>query len=138
MDRGSSKHGPRLDEEMEHEVRGHLQGSGAGGRAEEWHEPEPAGEDEPDALDAPAMGRRQDAQPPIEMDGQEREERSRFGRYLPRTAFPADRAGLLAAARSSNAPDDLVRELEKLDPDQRFVTVAEVWEALGYEPDRRF
>jgi hypothetical protein len=138
MDRGSSKHGPRLDDEMEHEVRGQLQGSGAGGRAEEWHEPEPAGDDQPDAPDAPAVDRRLDAQPPIELDAQEREERSRFGRYLPRSAFPADRSRLLAAAREGYAPDGLVAELERLDPGRRFETVAEVWESLGYEPDRRF
>jgi hypothetical protein len=138
MDRGSSKHGPRLDDEMEHEVRGHLQGAGAGGRAEEWHEPEPSAEDQPEALDAPAVDRRLDAQPPIELTGQEREARSRFGRYLPRAVFPADRTRLLAAARGSNAPDEFVGQLERLDPRRRFVTVAEVWEALGYQPDRRF
>ena len=48
MERGSSKHGPRLDNEMEHEVRGMLQGKpGSGGRVEEWHDPEPSGEDQP-------------------------------------------------------------------------------------------
>ena len=50
MDRGSSKHGPRLDTEMEREVRGQLQGAGAGGRAEEWHETEPIDIDEPEDL----------------------------------------------------------------------------------------
>lgn len=106
---------------MEREVRGHLQGSGAGGRAEEWHEPEPAGEDQPDVTEADP-----------------REARSRFGRYLPRSVLPADRARLIAAARGSNAPQDVVAELERLDPDRRFRTVAEVWQALGYEADRRF
>jgi hypothetical protein len=114
---------------MEHEVRGQLQGSGAGGRAEEWHEPEPAADDTvaggPPSVDGT-------------LDPEEREERSRFGRYLPRSVFPADRARLLAAARGSNAPDDLVGELQRLDPRQSFATVAEVWESLGYEPDRRF
>jgi hypothetical protein len=123
---------------MEHEVRGRIQGSGVGGRAEQWHETEPSGEDDPDTLDSTAVDRRLDAQAPIELTGQEREVRSRFGRYLPRSVFPADRRALLAAARATHAPDELVGELERLDPGRRFVTVAEVWETLGYQPDRRF
>jgi hypothetical protein len=35
MERGSSKHSPRVDEEMKQEVLGTVQGI-AGGRAEEW------------------------------------------------------------------------------------------------------
>ena len=137
MDRGSSKHGPRLDTEMEREVRGQLQGAGAGGRAEEWHETEPIDIDEP-VVNAPTVDERRDAHPAIELDAQERDARSRFGRYLPRSAFPAKRAQLLAAAQSSNAPDEFVGELRRLDQHRRFVTAAEVWQALGYEPDRRF
>jgi len=40
MDRASSKHGPRLDEEMKKEVEGQVR-SGRPTRAEEWHDPEP-------------------------------------------------------------------------------------------------
>lgn len=44
MDRASSKHGPRLDEEMKKEVEGQMR-SGHPTRAEQWHDPEPV-EDE--------------------------------------------------------------------------------------------
>jgi hypothetical protein len=44
MDRSTSKHGPRLDDEMKKEVEGQVR-SGHPTRAEEWHDPEPA-EDE--------------------------------------------------------------------------------------------
>lgn len=44
MDRSTSKHGPRLDEEMKKEVEGQVR-AGHPTRAEEWHDPEPV-EDE--------------------------------------------------------------------------------------------
>ena len=46
MDRGSSKHSPRVDDQMAGEVRGTVQGT-AGARAEEWKMAEPSGEDQP-------------------------------------------------------------------------------------------
>src|SRR4051794_34307576 len=42
----TDKHGPLLDEELQHETRGLVQG-GRSSRAEEWRDPEPAGEDQP-------------------------------------------------------------------------------------------
>jgi hypothetical protein len=44
MERGSSKHGPRIDEELEDMVRGRL-GAG-GGHREDWAEAEPRPEAE--------------------------------------------------------------------------------------------
>jgi len=38
---------------MEHEVRGLLQGQPGSDRVEEWHDPEPAGEDQPEATEFP-------------------------------------------------------------------------------------
>jgi hypothetical protein len=40
MERGSNKHGPRLDDELKHETEG-LVRSGHPTHAEEWKEPEP-------------------------------------------------------------------------------------------------
>lgn len=40
MERSTSKHGPRLDEQMKKEVDGQVR-SGHPTRAEEWHDPEP-------------------------------------------------------------------------------------------------
>ncbi|MFF3315975.1 hypothetical protein ACFYV5_10735 [Streptomyces sp. NPDC003035] len=39
-DRGSSKSGPRLDDERKKEVEGQIR-SGRSTRAEDWHDPEP-------------------------------------------------------------------------------------------------
>ncbi|MFC5910609.1 hypothetical protein [Streptacidiphilus monticola] len=50
-DRGSSKHGPALDDEMAHEVEGQVR-SGQPSRAEEWHDPEPPVDREEDSSGA--------------------------------------------------------------------------------------
>lgn len=47
MQRDSDRHGPRVDEELEHELRGMLQGNRPS-RAEEWRDPEPPADDDPD------------------------------------------------------------------------------------------
>ena len=47
MDRGSDKHSPRLDDEMEQETRSMTQGSPIEARAREERMKEPAGDDEP-------------------------------------------------------------------------------------------
>ena len=46
-DRGHSKHGPRLDDQLAHEVQAQIQGNPGGARAQEWHQPEPAADGEP-------------------------------------------------------------------------------------------
>ena len=48
MDRGSDKVSPREDEQRKHEVEGLIR-SGRTTHAEEWKDPEPIGEDQPDA-----------------------------------------------------------------------------------------
>lgn len=47
MERGSDKHSPRLDDEMDHETRSMTQGSPIEARADEARMKEPAGEEEP-------------------------------------------------------------------------------------------
>jgi hypothetical protein len=122
LDRGSTKHGPRLDEQMEQETRGLTQGRPTDARAEEWHEPEPFGEDQPDVR--PHMGGS-----PTGMTPEERDERSDLGRYLRRSVFPADRDALVAEARENQAPDHMVSLLRRLPEGTTFQTVAEAWAA---------
>jgi hypothetical protein len=110
MDRGSSKHSPRLDEQMAGEVRGTVQGN-VGGRAEEWHMAEPSGEDQPDVTLSP----------------EGTDDFSRFGSYLGRV-FPADREALVASAREFEAPDDVMDRLSSLPPGRTYQNAAEVWE----------
>jgi hypothetical protein len=47
MGRERAKHGPREDDQLEHELRGMPQGNRPS-RAEEWRDPEPPADDDPD------------------------------------------------------------------------------------------
>ncbi|GIE76517.1 hypothetical protein Aph02nite_24670 [Actinoplanes philippinensis] len=123
MERVSSKHGRRLDEELKHEVRGHEQGI-AGGRAEEWRVPEPAGEDEPEVSRVPNADAGADL--------------SRFGRYIGLSSMPGDREALRRGAETLGAPDDVLGDLDRLPDGVQFHTVTEIWAALGRgSADRR-
>jgi hypothetical protein len=131
MERGNSKHGPRLDEAMDHEVRGMLQGKVASSRIEEWHDPEPSGEDQPEVAEYTRPGDPRPGGAPTGVAGTtEAELRSRLGTYLPRSVFPAHAGRLYAAAERENAPDELLDELRGL-PEREYQTVAEVWQGLG-------
>jgi hypothetical protein len=134
MERGNSKHGPRLDDEMEHEVRGILQGL-VDNRVEEWRDPEPPGEDQPNTTRAPHGFERAGA--PYGMTPEEVDTRSRIGRYIPLSALPGDRDDLLAAADEMEAPDDVIDQLAALPPDQMFETINQVWAALGGHNEER-
>ncbi|HYZ09678.1 MAG TPA: hypothetical protein VE709_14080 [Pseudonocardiaceae bacterium] len=48
MERGSDKHGARLDDAMAEEVEGMVRGTGPT-HAEEWKDPEPPADDDPPA-----------------------------------------------------------------------------------------
>jgi hypothetical protein len=48
VERGSDKHSPMRDDQLKHETEG-LVRAGHGTHAEEWADPEPSGEDQPDA-----------------------------------------------------------------------------------------
>jgi hypothetical protein len=132
MERASSKHSPRVDENMSQEVSGLVQGPGTGGsRVEEFRVPEPAGEDQPEATTAPAGELRTGA--PKGMSSQDVEARSRLGRFITMTALPGDRETLVANARENEAPDDVVAALQTLPEGTRYQTVSEVWAALGHK-----
>ncbi|MEU1754479.1 DUF2795 domain-containing protein [Micromonospora matsumotoense] len=131
MERGSSKHAPRVDDQMSQEVSGLVQGPGTGGsRVEEFREAEPAGEDQPGATTAPAGDLRTGT--PQGMTSEDVEARSRLGRFITMTALPGDRLALIANARENEAPDDLVAALERLPEGTRYQTISEVWAALGH------
>ncbi|SFK39878.1 hypothetical protein [Amycolatopsis sacchari] len=53
MERGSDKNGPREDDALKAELRGMLQGNGPS-RAEEWRDPEPPADDDPEVPPAGA------------------------------------------------------------------------------------
>ncbi|GAB3061281.1 DUF2795 domain-containing protein [Micromonospora schwarzwaldensis] len=131
MERGSSKHSPRVDDDMSSEVSGLVQGPGAGGaRVDEFRQPEPSGEDQPEATTAPAGDLRTGT--PQGMSSADVEARSRLGRFIGMAALPGDRDALVANARENEAPADIVAALESLPDDTRYQTISEVWAALGH------
>ena len=47
MERGNAKHSSREDDELKHELDGTMRGNRSS-RAEEWRDPEPPADDDPD------------------------------------------------------------------------------------------
>ncbi len=132
MERVSSKHSPRVDDNLSQEVSGLVQGPGAGGsRVEESRQPEPAGEDQPEPKTVTAGASRGGNPQGMSMD--DVEARSRLGRFITMTALPGDRETLVANARENQAPADIVAALESLPDGTRYQTVSEVWAALGHK-----
>ena len=128
MERGSDKHGQRLDEQMKHEVEGMMR-SGHSTHAQEWADPEPSGEDEPDVDLAPNATLSGGVPEGITADGVEG--RSELARHLPPAAFPADAATLRTHAEEAEAPASILDQLDRAPAGQEFRNVGELWTALG-------
>jgi hypothetical protein len=133
MERESTKHSPRVDEELDHETRSLQQGAPVESRAEEERLQEGGGETGPGPDQV------------LETIGDEPglshadvEARSELGRRLRPSAFPADRDGLLEAAAADQAPPTIVAALRRLPEGVSFATVEQVWEALGGQAERRY
>ena len=134
MPRGSSKHGPRVDEELDQETRSLQQAAPVESHVEEFREQEGAGDDEP-TPDARLVGGRATA---ASLSLDEAEARADLARRLSPSIFPADRDALLASAREHQAPEPLLDRLAELPAGVRFENVAAVWRALGGSAERRF
>ncbi|MPY80647.1 MAG: DUF2795 domain-containing protein [Actinophytocola sp.] len=134
MQRGSDRHGQRLDDEMQHETEP-LERSGVQSRSEEWRQPEPAAEDEPEATRTPDPVYRGSTPPGL--DPAEVEERTEMGRHLDPSIFPTDRSGVLGSAAENNAPDAVTSLLTALPENVRFGTMQDVWSALGGGQEQR-
>lgn len=122
--RDSSKHSPRLDDELKKEVGSLLHGSPAESHKEAWREQEGAGDDEREP-----SSRTSD---PSALGPDNGSARAELSRHLRISAFPGDRGALLAEAEANDAPEPVLAMLRQL-PDRTFATVYEAWEALGGE-----
>src|SRR5260370_19863581 len=98
-DQESGTHGFREDDELKREVRSELQAKRAT-RAEEWLEPEPPAEDEPEATWA--LAGRPGATPPG-ADWETIAPRSALAPHLERAAFPAATPKLPETLRAHQA-----------------------------------
>ncbi|GAB2714080.1 DUF2795 domain-containing protein [Streptomyces bullii] len=121
MQRGSDRLSRHRDDEMKHELQGLLR-SGHPTRSEEWHDPEPAAEDDPEVAYGPVTPSRA----PTSLEAI----RLELARILGRKAFPANARDLARALRLHQAPEALVEAVERLPHQARYATVQEVAEAL--------
>ena len=125
----STKHSARLDDELQHEVEGMIR-SGRSTHAQEWADPEPVAEGDPDVDVSPAdtlVGGT-----PVGMDADAVVARAELARWLDRADYPNDGPGLVEAARDHRAPEAVVAELETLPEGTTFERIGDVVRALGY------
>jgi Protein of unknown function (DUF2795) len=129
MTRESTKHGPRMDDALEHETRSLEQGAPIEARVEERREAEGPAELERD-VDARTA-------PPGALGSDPAEARRELSRHLRPSAFPADGEALVAEARAENAPEEVVGVLRSLPENETYATVHEVWASLEGHDDPR-
>jgi hypothetical protein len=125
----STKHSPRVDEELEHEIQGMLKAEHAT-RSHEWREVEPVAEGEPDLTANPAgtlVGG-----VPVGMTEDAVVARAELARWLTRAPFPGTRTDLIEQAMDNRAPDAVVAELERLPEGETYERIGDVARALGY------
>jgi hypothetical protein len=128
VDRGSDKVSPRVDDELKHETQGLVHG-GHSTHAEEWKDPEPSGEDQPD-VDRDPDGALSGGTP-AGMTSEDVDRRSELASYLGRAPYPVVREQLIELALDHKAPDRVVDHVKALPAGRTFASVGEVWEALG-------
>jgi hypothetical protein len=125
----STKHSPREDDALKHEIEGMMR-SGRSTHAEEWNDPEPTAETDPDVDSSPAdtlVGGVPQGMTPDAVVA-----RAELARWLDRADFPNTGAELVEAARDHRAPDGVADELSMLPGDQVFERIGDVVRALGY------
>jgi hypothetical protein len=128
VERGSDKHSPMRDDQLKHETEG-LVRSGHSTHAEEWKDPEPAGEDQPDADRAPdstMLGGTPDGMEPDDVEG-----RSEIASYLGKDCYPMVREQVINLAIDRNAPTRVVDVIRRLPSGREFHNVNEIWAAVG-------
>jgi hypothetical protein len=123
MERGSTQHGARLDDELAEGVEALVTGAPVSARAREAMDPEAPAADEID------LG--------AEAEHDAVVERSELARWLLPSSFPGDAAALIAGALAEQAPDAVLAVLRSLDPAKEFLTPGDVWVALGHETETR-
>ena len=122
MQRGSDRLSVHRDDEMKHELQELLR-SGHPTRTEEWHDPEPTADDDPEVWSGPVGG----LGSPASLE----RVRLALARILSRHAFPADAHELARALRRGNAPGALIDAVAGLPRSHRYANVQQLAEALA-------
>ncbi|MBO0693440.1 MAG: DUF2795 domain-containing protein [Acidimicrobiaceae bacterium] len=123
MERESSKHGPRVDEQITHEVGPLVHGRPVEGHAREDLQQEgPVGHP---ANRPGGQGR------PAGYGPDDVELRAALAASLRPSIFPADRALLLEVAQAEQSPGPVLDLLARLPTGIRWPSLEAVWEAAG-------
>ena len=135
MDRGSDKHSPMRDDELKHETQG-LVRSGHTTHAEEWKDPEPSGEDQPDADRVPDGTLHGGT--PAGMTDKDVEGRAEIATYLGKSSYPMVGQQIIDLVIDRQAPQRVIDLVKRLPSGREFHNVNEVWAAVGggVESDR--
>lgn len=128
MERGSDKLSPRADDELKHQTEGLIR-SGHTTHAEEWKDPEPVGEDQPDADRAPDGTLHGGV--PGGMSGDDVEGRAELAGYIGKAAYPLVREQVLDLVIDGEAPTRVVDLVRRLPSGRQFDNVNDLWTALG-------
>lgn len=128
MDRGSDKHSPLRDDQLKHETEG-LVRAGHTTHAQEWKDPEPIGEDQPDADLAPDGTLHGGV--PAGMDADDVEGRAELASYLGKDCYPLIREQVIDLVMDRQAPDRVIDLVKRLPSGREFHNANEIWAALG-------
>ena len=128
MDRGSDKVSPRADEELKHQTQG-LVRSGHTTHAEEWKDPEPIGEDQPDADLAPDGTLHGGT--PSGMTGDDIEGRAELAGYIGKDAYPLIGQQVLELVMDGQAPVRVIDLVRRLPSGREFHNINDIWTSLG-------
>jgi hypothetical protein len=121
MQRGSDRLSRHRDDEMKHELQGLLR-SGHPTRSEEWNDPEPSADDDPQVWGGPVA--------PGSEGASLETVRLELARLLGRSSFPATPVELGRVLRRKNAPDALTEAVEGLPHKENYANVQELARAL--------
>jgi hypothetical protein len=128
VERGSDKVSPRADEELKHQTQGLIR-SGHTTHAEEWKDPEPIGEYQPDADLAPDGTLHGGI--PAGMSADDVEGRAELATFLGKDAYPMVREQIINLAIDRSAPDRVIDLVRQLPAGREFHNINEVWTTLG-------
>ena len=125
----STKHSPRVDEELAHETEGMMRAERSTARRRSGARSSRRLKATPTSIspDGTLVGGT-----PVGMDADAVEARAELARWLDRADYPNTGPGLVEAARDHRAPDAVVAELQRLPDGETYERVGDVVRALGY------
>ncbi len=124
VDRGSSKHGPRVDDQLEREAEP-VTHTAQPDHLEEWRQTEPFEEGPISVPEEQMPGA------PAGMTEADVERRADIAIWLEPGKLPADRDALLEQLRETGAPDEVVAAVAGLPGGQKFHTTGQIVRAIG-------